>query len=439
VSGYESEYGLPGGTHAHHDEHDHDDDHDHETDFMAVALEHDEEEEAHEGEVRLDLDQTRWDFGAGLRDPFANFSELNVRIARNEYEHQELEGPGEIGSRYEVDAWEGRIEAIHLPLAGWRGVIGLQLGQEDFSATGEEVFTPPADTENIAVFVVEEREFDGFTLQAGARAENVSIDAEGFKSESFDAFSVSGGAVIPFAGGWEIGVVADLAQRAPYSAELYSDGPHLATQSYEIGDPDLDTEQAANVAATLRYAAERLEASATLYFTQFQDFIYQADTGEFEDELPVRIWSQADADFSGLDLEARFKALVDAPVALDIRVFYDFVDAELDISGNDRLPRLPPDRAGAGLEARWQWLTANVDYLHAMKQDDTAAFELETASYDDLRAQLSGRFDLGESELTVFVQGRNLTDDDQRNHVSFIKDYAPLPGRSVLAGMRLAF
>jgi iron complex outermembrane receptor protein len=74
-----------------------------------------------------------------------------------------------------------------------------------------------------------------------------------------------------------------------------------------------------------------------------------------------------------------------------------------------------------------------------MDQDDTAAFELETPGYDDLRVQLSGRFELGGSELTVFVQGRNLTDDEQRNHVSFLKDYAPLPGRSVLGGVRLSF
>jgi len=428
VSRYESEYGLPGGSHGHHDE-------DHEE--LGAADVH--EAEGHDDSVRVDLDQTRWDFAAGLKDPLPHFTDLNVRVGVNDYGHKELEGPGAIGSRYDVEAWEGRIEAIHLPVAGWRGVVGLQLGHEDFSATGAEVFAPPAETDTVALFVVEEREFDAFTLQGGARVENASVDAEGWSSESFDTVGVSGGVVIPFAGDWELGLIADLAQRAPVAAELYSDGPHLSTQSFEIGDPDLDIEQAANLAATLRYRAERIEGSATLYVTRFQDFVFQADTGDFEDDLPVRVWTQADADFRGLDLEGRYKVLVDAPVALDARIFYDFVDAELDISGNDRLPRLPPDRAGLGLEARWQWLTANIDYLHAMEQDDIAEFELETPSYDDLRMQLSGRFDLGGSELTLFVQGRNLTDDEQRNHVSFIKDYAPLPGRSVLAGMRLAF
>jgi iron complex outermembrane receptor protein len=428
VSGYESEYGLPGGTHAHHDEEESELDHDAGYDFMEAG-----------DEVRLDLDQTRWDLSAGLKDPFPNFSELAVRIGRNDYTHSELEGRGEVGSRYDVEAWEGRIEALHDALAGWNGVIGLQFGQEDFNAVGEEVFAPPHDTESMAVFIVEERQLDRLTVQAGARAETVAIDAQGFDSDRFNTFSLSGGLIVPLPGGWELGLVADLAQRAPAAAELYSDGPHLATQSYEIGDPSLEKEQAGNLAATLRFNAERVEASATLYATRFSDFIYQADTGEVADDLPVRVWSQSDADFRGLDLEARFRMVIDAPIVLDGRLFYDFVDAELDVRGEDRLPRLPPDRVGAGLEARWEWLTANLDYLHAMKQDDTAAFELETERYDDLRAQVSGRFDLGDAELTLFVQGRNLTDDEQRNHVSFIKDYAPLPGRSVLAGMRLAF
>jgi iron complex outermembrane receptor protein len=421
VSTYESEYGLPGGSHAH---------------------EHEEEGEPEpEGadDVRLDLDQTRWDLAAGLRDPFPYFTEFDVRVGVNDYEHKELEGAGGVGSVYQVEAWESRVEARHVPLAGWAGVVGIQFGGEDFSATGEEVFTPPAETATAALFVVEERDFDGFTLQGGARVERVEIDPEDRGSDRFDAFSLSLGAVVPLGSGWELGLVADLAERPPVAAELYSDGPHLATQSYEIGDPGLDNERAANLAATLRYTTERLDASATLYTTTFADFIYQADTGAVQDELPVRVWTQDDADFRGLDLEARYALVVDGPVAVDGRVFYDLVRAELDVDGNDNLPRLPPDRAGVGLESRWQWLTVNLDYLHAMDMDDTAAFELETPGYDDLRLQLSGRFEVGGSELTVFVQGRNLTDDEQRNHVSFLKDYAPLPGRSVLGGVRLSF
>lgn len=430
VSTYESEYGLPGGAHAHHEE----DAAGPDGQFLARSEAATEEEG-----VRLDLDQTRWDLAAGLDNPFAYFTDLSVRFGINDYEHKELEGPGEIGSVYEIDAWEGRIEARHVPLGGWRGVVGMQFGNEDFSATGLEVFAPPSETGTVALFVVEEREFDAFTLQGGARVENIEIDAEDRSSASFDAYSVSTGAVIPLGGGWELGLVADLADRAPVAQELYSDGPHLSTQSYEIGDPGLDNERAANVAATLRFDTARLETSATLYFTRFRDFIYQADTGAEQDALPVRVWGQDDADFRGIDLEVRYDLVTDAPVTVDARVFYDLVEAELDVDGNDNLPRLPPDRAGVGLEARWEWLTANVDYLRAMQQDDTAAFELETPDYDDLRVQFSGRFDLGGSELTVFVQGRNLTDDEQRNHVSFLKDYAPLPGRSVLGGMRVSF
>jgi iron complex outermembrane receptor protein len=437
VSRYESKYGLPGGTHAHHhDDHDHDhhDDDDHGLDHHGHH-DHDDEDD----DVRLELKQTRWDLAAGLQDPFVNFTELKVRIGYNDYEHRELESRDEIASRYEVRAWEGRIEALHAPVGGWQGVLGLQVSREDFESSGEEAFAPPSDTDAIALFIVEERPFEGFTLQAGARYEHTEVDAGSVGSESFDTLSASVGAVVPLAEGFELGLIADLAQRAPVAAELYSDGPHLATQAYEIGDPDLDIEQAANLSATLRYGSARLDGSATLYFTRFKAFIFQADTGAEEDGLPVRIWAQEDADFRGVDLEARYRLLVDGPVSLEGRVFYDLVRAELDVTGNDRIPRLPPDRAGIGFESRWQWLTANVDYLRVFEQSRTAAFERDSDAYDDLRVQLSGRFDLAGAALTVFLQGRNLTDDEQRNHVSSIKDYAPLAGRTVLAGMRLSF
>jgi iron complex outermembrane recepter protein len=206
-----------------------------------------------------------------------------------------------------------------------------------------------------------------------------------------------------------------------------------------VGDPGLDPERALHLAGTVDYAGDRMSASATLYATRFRDFIYQAETGLEDDGLPVRVWTQDDADFWGLDLDARFRVLTDGPLALDARAFYDRVRAELDVSGNDQLPRLPPDRVGAGLVARWQRLTAHVDYLRVMNQNDTAEFELPTRGYHDLRAGLAAQFGGPDSAITVFVEGRNLTDAEQRNHVSYLKDFAPLPGRTLIGGVRATF
>jgi iron complex outermembrane receptor protein len=115
------------------------------------------------------------------------------------------------------------------------------------------------------------------------------------------------------------------------------------------------------------------------------------------------------------------------------------VRAEIEERDDDQAPRLPPDRFGIGVEARSGIVTSNLDYVRAMDRDSVAAFETETAAYNDLRARVAANFAVGDSAMTVFLEGRNLTDDEQRNHVSFLKDVAPLPGRSLIAGLRLEF
>lgn len=436
-SGIDMDYGLPGG-HGHH----HEREEEPVSGFaqladqpVSVAA---EEESAGDG-VQLDLHQRRWDVAAGLQEPLTGWRELNLRVGVNDYEHSEIEAPGEVGTRYSVKAWETRLQAEHAPWAGWQGVVGLQVGHEDFAAVGEEAYLPAHETATRALFVVEERAVGDLTLQAGARVEQVSHDPDGFSGDDFTVASLSGGLLLPLSAAWELGVVLDVAQRAPAAAELYSNGPHLATGSFEVGDPGLDTESSSSLAGTLRYRMGRAQIEATLYANRFQDFIYQADTGLEADELPLRVWTQADALFHGFDLEARYALMVDGPVNIDLRLTYDFVNATLDLDDEDQVPRLPPDRFGLGLELRRGVLGASIDYLRAMDQDQTSALETETPGYDDLRAEVSGTFTLGSATAVLYLQGRNLTDDDQRNHVSFIKEFAPLPGRTIVGGVRLEF
>jgi len=45
----------------------------------------------------------------------------------------------------------------------------------------------------------------------------------------------------------------------------------------------------------------------------------------------------------------------------------------------------------------------------------------------------------GRVRTEAFLRGSNLTDREARPHPSFLKDLAPLPGRSLTAGVRLAF
>jgi iron complex outermembrane recepter protein len=416
-----ADYGLPGG-HGHEHEHE------------------PGEVEEHTGAPKVDLEQTRVDLEAGLVDPLPGFQSLNLRIGVNEYRHQEIEDGGMVATTFDNEAVEARLELTHLPVADWTGALGIQYTHRELAALGEEAFIEPVDTTALGVFWVGERSFAAFDLEGGARFETAEVDPRSTAGEQFDTGALSVGLILPFGQAWSLGLLADYASRAPIAEELYSFGPHLTTRSFELGDPGLDPERALSFSANLRYAGERWFVSGTAYYNDFSDFIYEAPTGEQRDGLPVFAYAQNDARFTGLDAEVRATVASWDAGSLTVNARFDTVDGELDVDGDENLPRIPATRYALGLGGQWGMLRGSVDHVWVDAQHDVADFELPTESYRDLRAFLGADLMLGGgSRATVFVQGRNLTDADQRQHTSFIKDLAPLPGRTVEAGVRLRF
>ena len=331
------------------------------------------------------------------------------------------------------------MELAHNPIAGWDGVFGAQVGDRKYTATGEEAHSPPVNTDSLGLFWMGQRDFEPFQLEAGLRFDRTEHDPDSGSNETFSGVSASLGAVVPLAEGWTGTLLGSYATRMPVSEELFSDGPHFATQSYDIGDPDLDEEKAFDLNATLKYVGERWSLSGTLYWTEFSDFIYHEDTGALERGLPVRQVVQSDATFTGFEVEGSVVAMVWTDGQLALSAFADTVSAELDASGNDNLPRIPPSRVGAGFELDHGPFSFAVDYLRAFKQDDITDYELATSGYDDLRAYLGWQLAVGATEISLFVEGRNLTDAEQRYHTSYIKDVAPQPGRTIEGGVRVVF
>lgn len=429
VSRLESRYGLPG-EHAHEEE---EEDHDH-----APGEEHHEEEE---GNAILDMEQTRIDIEGGIDKPFNGIASINVRLGINDYEHTEFEPSGEAGTKFENEAWETRVEWVHEAIMGWDGAFGFQYQDREFSAAGEEAFIAPVDTESLGIFWVGQYSLESFDLEAGVRVESVEHDSSdaSLRDTDFTNTSTALGAVIPLTDTWTLSVHGDYSTRAPVGEELYSNGAHLAESIFVIGDDRLDEEQALNVSVTLDYSSDRWSMAATLYRTDFSDYIFRNNTGTEADGLPVFQYTQEDAEFQGLDLEVEYLAAQWDEGQLTLSAMYDMVNAELDISGNDNVPRTPPSRFGAGIESQWGVITARAEYTRVQEQDDVADLELVTSAYEDLRAYVGADFEWNATQMTVFLQGRNLTDDEQRNHTSFIKDIAPAPGRTVEAGVRVSF
>ncbi|RYZ72362.1 MAG: TonB-dependent receptor [Lysobacteraceae bacterium] len=449
LSTYRSNYGIPEGAHVHHE----DDGHGH------------EEEEGHadeEGSVRVDMKQDRLELKTGLRDPLASLSSLELHAAHTTYEHVELED-GMPATRFSNKGWETRLQAVQKPLKGWRGAFGLQLGKTDFSAVGAEAFVPSTSTRTLGGFLVEEKDFGAWKVELGARHERVELQPLGEAARDYDASSLSAAAIWRFNEALDFRFGLDSSERAPTNEELFAYGAHVATRSLEIGDRTLQSERGQRVEAGLHAHSGSFDFSFAAYQTRFKDFIYLADTGIEEAELPVRLWTQADATFTGAEAEARLHLLdAAAASALELRVFADYVHARLDggqsrtiriqvpdgdlshvhevvLAGTGNLPRIAPARIGADLAWSWTGWRASLGAVHYLAQERVAADERSSDSYTLLDAHLAYRWELPAASWEVFLDGNNLGNREIRPHTSLLRDFAPLPGRSLAFGIRAFF
>lgn len=429
VSRYESNYGLPGHSHDHHHE---DDDH--------SEGEHDDEGEEHgagEGTAELDMEQTRVDLEWGRQLSGAGLESINFRVGYNDYSHVEFEPNGESGTKFESKGFEARFELAHSQWNGLDGSAGVQVSSTEFSALGEEAFVQPVDTESIGAFYVGQTSLNDLAIEGGLRLEHVDHNPDAGRSISFSLFSGSLGFIQPLSDRWQLTGQLDYSSRAPIAIELFADGAHLATQSYEIGDTNLDEEQASNVSVGVNYLSERWRLTANAYYTQFDGFIYEQATGAELDELPVLQWQQEDANFYGADAAAQWQALNWDRGSMSLNATVDIVRGKLDKGANRNLPRISPLRWSIGATLHWADLSAEIGYTRVEKQDDTADLELLTDAFNDVHLSLVYGLQFQSSALELFLNGNNLTDDEQRLHTSFIKDLAPQPGRSVELGVRL--
>ncbi|MGV6491187.1 TonB-dependent receptor [Stenotrophomonas rhizophila] len=451
ASTYRTNYGIPNGAHVHADD-DHDHDHDH----------GDEEEEGDEHDVRIDMVQNRFEAKGGIYNPTSFLKNINLRTAYTDYEHVELEA-GTPSTRFTNRGIEGRLEAVQQQIGGWDGAFGLQFGNGDFGARGEEAFVPDTSTKNIGLFVLQEKQFGPFKLELGGRHDRVKLDPTGdYRARTFDATNLSA------AGIWTLNDAVDLrfgvdgSERAPTNEELYAAGAHIATRSLEIGDADLKTERGQRVELGIHTHSDRVEFSASIYQTTFKNFIYLADTGVVE-SLPVRLWTQQDATFKGAEAEAVFHLFEGMAGDWDLRVFGDYVKAELDGSGSRNvdiavphgdhnhnytvelantgyLPRISPARVGADLRWSRDGWRASVGAVRYSSQKDVAQNEEPSNGYTLVDAHLAYRWDRSDSNsYEVFLDGNNLTNQEVRPHTSLLRDYSPLPGRGVAFGIRAFF
>jgi iron complex outermembrane receptor protein len=383
-----------------------------------------EEDEA----VDVELAQNRYDAAGALDVDFGVFERGSFRFTHSDYAHTELEGE-EPGTRFTNDESELRLELVQAEVGELDGIVGFQWHARDLEAIGAEAFIPPSELAQFSLFAIEEWHAERFGVEGGFRVERTNADAIGGPRRRFTTWSLSLGASFQPSETTLLGVSFSRNERPPTLEELYADGAHFATGSFERGDASLDPEVAYGVEVTARLRGQHASAGVTYFYTHFEDFIFLRDTGNVEDDLPERIYSATDARFLGVELEGDADLAHFGEWVLKARGSLDLTRAER--ANGDDLPRIAPLRLRGELALEGTHADASLGFEWAARQKRIAAFERATDAYAFLNAGLAWRPLEALPDFALRLDGRNLLDETGRNHVSFLKEFAPLPGRSV--------
>ncbi|WP_445783509.1 TonB-dependent receptor [Sphingorhabdus sp.] len=418
---YDTKYGIParpGASHAH-------------------AGEENAEGEEGGAPVTIVLRQYRFDFRGEINLGDGFFEKLRLRSGYADYTHTEFEGD-EIGTVFNSQGIEARAEFVQNDRNGWRGASGVQYQTRDFEAIGAEAFVPPNITRQFGLFTLQEYTKGNLDAEVAIRFDTAELRADTLGlSRSFDNISAAFGLGYHI-GDLKIGANISRTGRAPAVEELLSNGPHIATQAYEIGDPDLNSERAWNGELYARFETSETAFSATLYTNRFDNFIYEGETGDIEDDLPVFRYFQNDAKVWGLEFQGSKRLASFGDMNLSVDGVADYTRFKIS-SGGGNVPRIPPLRllGGAELSGGQIDLRGEVEWSDA--QTKTAAFETPTAGFTLVNASATWRPFGRDHNVAIIASANNLFDVTARRSASFTKDFVPLSGRDFRVTARVSF
>ncbi len=402
--------------------------------------------EPHEEDVeRVFLNPRRHsvEFRSGYREANSFFEAGTLSVQYNNYAHSEIDDEtGIANTSFSNNTWLFHGIVDHKRRSRLSGRFGAWAQHRAFEAIGDEALAPPTKHNAFALFALESLDFDWIGFQFGGRLETNSYRPEvtlqhGFLPDRrFTGVSVAFGVRVPT---WTNGAVVgnySHSYRAPSLEELYNNGPHPGNVAFEIGDPTLKRELGNGFDFGVRHSSKRLRVEANGFFYHIRDFVFLAPTGEIDDDsgLIVAEYKQDTARYAGTEM--KFDAALHPNVWLSLGM--DYVRAEL-VDMNTPLPRIPPLRGRVGFEFRYKGLLLNPQVVIANDQNRLFPTETRTPGYSVFG--LSGSYLIATQHAAHIISfnGFNLGDRLYRNHLSFIKEFAPEMGRGLRVTYTLRF
>ncbi|MBM4159850.1 MAG: TonB-dependent receptor [Ignavibacteria bacterium] len=413
---YRSQYGIPGG-------------------FVG----------AHPNGVKIELERAHLRAKAEVLVSSSPFRLLEAEFALTDYYHRELEATGVLGIEFGVLTYSGEVIAQTRPWGFFSGgFAGISGEYRDF-ASGGFSFTPPTREQNLAAFLLQEADLGLLSLKIALRADTRLVHPEEefeskriglIRSRRFSDLSGSLAGVFHLRSSLFAGITFTRSIRPPSVEELYSEGPHLAAYSFEVGNPELDLERGLGLEVFLRYTGHDALSQVTVFHNDLQGYIFPRNSGQinFRTLLPIYRFTGLGAAMSGVELSAEARVVGSFVAGASL----NYVRGSLKESQSP-LPMMPP--LGAKIDLRYSTSTfmAGVVARMAAAQNRIDQFEQPTAGYTVIDGIAQYQVGTGAVFHTFVLTAENVLNTEYRVHLSRVKSIMPEPGRNLKLLYKLVF
>ncbi|MDD5272681.1 MAG: TonB-dependent receptor [Methylovulum sp.] len=404
------------------------------------------------GEItRILLKQSKYDFKSELKNPFLFAESLRMKLGYTDYRHTEV--PNSVEAAYFTNkTYESRLELAHKPIGKLHGVLGFQAIASDFAAIDKSslsTIVPETLTHSYGVFAVESFHLGVLNNQLGFRVEDTTLDPQGVASLNYLPVSASAASLWKINAHNSLNLALTRSQRAPQVQELLVHGYHDATRSFEIGTINLHEETSYNLDLGYKFNADWVRAELDVFHNWANAYIYQQRSGVFVTEdggacpanipcTPVVVTRQADATFMGYESKLIFPLMENHYGLVELTLFSDYTRGQF-VNGTD-VPRMPPLRFGFQVDHFQDAWSSNLRLTRGEAQDHPGAFDTATAGYVQLNLTTQYQLkQIKDVEVLLFAKANNLLDENIRNSTSYLRNFAPEPGRGAEIGLRMSY
>ena len=415
--------------------------------------------EGHINGVDIELIKNTFQFNFHGDVSFFDFKQFDINYNYINYEHQEFEN----NSDYFSVALSKKTHNFKIEFQSFNLIMGSEINHKQFSPIGF-YWTPKTDELDLSLFGFYEKDFFSFDILSSFRMgylliepeqNNITLsnlDNKEIKTRTFKYFSSSLG-LRKIINKFEINSWIMNTMKAPRLEELYSDGPHLGSYSYEIGEPNLQLEKIYGIESSIYYNSNPFNFSITTFYN-YSPFYYQMNKmGECEEEFVIgESHPCAGSDFiewgsgsSGWLYKYQTQGVKSSIKGIEFNLAYNYKNYKMvyDFSfteGDDYTNQLPlsyinPTKQILNFIYKYELMNFNVRLSKINSQNRLGEFETFTRS----SFLVDFVVNYSKENKNITIQLNNIFNEEYYNHLSKIKSIMPEAGRNILINYKILF